>query len=58
MVPVKQLDQVQTLLDANNILYWVDEEAIALDGKPEIAFVNLHHENNPEMVQQLLDSIP
>jgi hypothetical protein len=57
MVPVKQLDQVRTLLDANNILYWVDEQAISLDGKPEITFVNLRHETNPDSVQHLLDSI-
>ena len=58
MMPVKQLDPVRTLLDANHIPYWVDEHAISLDGKPEITFVNFHRETHPDRVQQLLDSIP
>ena len=56
MVPVKQLNQVRTLFDTNNIRYWVDEQAISLDGKPEITFVNCHRDTNPDRVQQLLDS--
>ena len=58
MVPVGQLDKVRAILDSNKIPYWVDEEAISLDGKPEIAVINLGQRNDPAMVQQLLDSIP
>ena len=58
MVPVGQLDKVILLLDANNVSYWVDEEAISLDGKPEVAVINLGHGSNPATVQSLLDSIP
>ncbi len=58
MVRVKQLDQVRTLLDANNIFYWVAEQAISIDGKPEITYINFHRETHPDRVQQLLDSIP
>jgi hypothetical protein len=58
MVPVKQLDQVRTLLDANQIPYWVAEQAISIDGKPEITFIHCHRATNPDRVQQLLDSIP
>lgn len=58
MVPVVQLDKVTALLAASNISYWVDEEAISLDGKPEVAVINLRHGSNPARVQSLLDSIP
>ncbi len=58
MVPVAQLQRVRTLLDENTILYWVDEEAISLDGKPEVAVINLGQGSNPATVQSLLDSIP
>lgn len=58
MVPVAQLDKVRALLDANKVAYWVDEEAISLDGKPEVAVINLGHGSNPATVQSLLDSIP
>ena len=58
MVPVAQLDKVRALLEANKVPYWVDEEAISLDGKPEVAVINLGHGSNPATVQSLLDSIP
>lgn len=58
MVPVAQLDEVRAVLDANKVPYWVDEEAISLDGKPEVAVINLGHGSNPATVQSLLDSIP
>jgi hypothetical protein len=57
IVPVAQLDNVRTLLEANKVSYWVDEEAISLDGKPEVAVINLAHGSNPATVQSLLDSI-
>lgn len=58
MVPVAQLDKVKALLEANKVSYWVDEEAISLDGKPEVAVINLGHGSNSATVQSLLDSIP
>jgi hypothetical protein len=58
MVPVSQLDKVTALLDANRVSYWVDEEAISLDGKPEVTVINLGHRGDPVTVQRLLDSIP
>ncbi len=57
MVPVAQLDKVRALLEANKLPHWVDEEAISLDGKPEVAVINLGRGSNPAMVQSLLDSI-
>ena len=58
MVPVAQLDKVKALLNTNKLPYWVDEEAISLDGKPEVAVINLGRGCNPAKVQTLLDSIP
>jgi hypothetical protein len=55
MVPVQQIDDVRALLDAANIQYWVDEEAICLDGKPEITVVNLGHRADAVAVQSILD---
>jgi hypothetical protein len=58
MVLVTQLDSVRALLDANQVSYWVDEEAISLDGKPEVAVINLGRRNNPVTIQRLLDNLP
>jgi hypothetical protein len=57
-VPVLQLEKVRALLDTNKIPYWVDEEVISLDGKPEVAVINLGQGSKLSTVQSLLDSIP
>jgi hypothetical protein len=56
MVPVQQIDDVRALLDANNIVYWVDDEAISLDGRPEVTVVNLGHGSDAASVQKILDN--
>ena len=56
MVPVQQIDDVRTLLDANNIPYWVDEDAISFDGKPEVTVVNLGRGSDAPRVQNILDN--
>jgi hypothetical protein len=58
MVPVDLLERVKTILDADGIRYWVDEEAITLDDQPEIAVINLGHGSDPATIQRLLDSVP
>jgi hypothetical protein len=58
MLPESQLEKVKNHLDVNNISYWVDEEAISLDGKPEVAVINLGHGSDPEKIQNILDNIP
>ncbi len=60
MVPVSQLEKVTALLDGNKVSYWywVDEEALSLDGKPEVTVINLGHRSDPATIQRLLDSIP
>jgi hypothetical protein len=41
IVPVQQVDAVRTLLDSDDVHYWVDESAISLNGKPELTIINL-----------------
>jgi hypothetical protein len=57
MVPVDRLGEVRALLDSNKVSYWVDEEAISLDGNPEFVVINLGREGDAARVQQLLDDI-
>jgi hypothetical protein len=56
MVPVEQLQVVETVLRAHGISYWVDSDAISLNGKPEITVVNLGRGVRAEQIQHLLDA--
>jgi len=56
MVPVEQIEDVRRLLDADDVSYWVDEDAISLNGKPEVTIVNLGSAAAPKRVQDILDS--
>lgn len=58
LVPVNQLDIVTGLLTKNRVPHWVDDEAISVDGKPEVAFIDLSPETDPKDVQTILDSVP
>lgn len=57
MVPVSQLTDLRQLLDKHRIRYSVEEDAISLDGKPEIAVVDLGHGADNSAVQKILDSL-
>lgn len=57
MVPVNQLDQVVTLLNDGHLGYWVDSDAISIEGEPEIAVVNLERGIDVSGLQQALDNI-
>ena len=54
-VPVNQLDDVKRLLDDHHTLYWVEENAISIDGGPYISVINLGREGNAVAVQAILD---
>lgn len=58
IVPVSQLDEVQALFDAKQIVYWVDEEYLSVDNRPEVAFISFSLNADKKLAQQLLDSIP
>jgi len=57
MVPVSQLEELRLLLDGNGVPYWVDQEAISLDGRPEVTVVNLGSDTDPNAIQKLLDEV-
>ena len=55
MVPVGQLKEVRGLLESHQIRYWVDENAISLDGRPAVAVVNFGRGTEGRKVQAILD---
>ena len=57
MVPVSQLIDLRELLDKHRIGYLVEEDAISLDGEPEIAVVDLGQGADETAVQAILDSL-
>lgn len=57
MVPVSQLEEVKALLDRRHIHYWVGENAISLNGMPEIAVINLGRNADARAVQAVLDTV-
>lgn len=57
-VPLSQLNAVTALLDASRVGYWVDDEVLSIDEKPEVAFINLADASDSANIQRILDSIP
>lgn len=57
MVPVSQLTELREILDGQRICYAVEEDAISLDGAPEVAVVDLGHGADVRAVQAALDSV-
>jgi hypothetical protein len=57
MVPLQQLVEVRKLLDEHEINYWVEENAISINGRPAIAFVIFGLKTEKETVEQILDSV-
>jgi len=43
------------VLEEAKISYWVDEEAISIDGKPAITVVNLGRDVDPETASKSLN---
>jgi len=58
ITPVSQLDQVCRLLDGHHVRYSVDENAISLDGKPEVVVIDLGYRGDASGVQSILDANP
>ncbi len=55
VLPVIQLSDVCQLFDRNAIRYWVDENAISLDGVPETVVVNLGRGADVDAIQAILN---
>ncbi len=56
MVPVGQLPDLRKLLDDNEIRYLVEENAISLNGSPEVAILDLGRRADAQKVQKILDA--
>lgn len=55
MVPVDQLEEVTSVLEEAKITFWVDREAISLNGKPAVTVINLSRNAETDRIQCLLD---
>jgi hypothetical protein len=55
MLPVAQLEHVREQLDEHAIRYWVDSDAISLDGKPAIIVINFGRTGDAARIQTVLD---
>ncbi len=55
MTPVAQLARIRELLDRRAVRYWVDADAISLDGRPAIAVINFGRAGDAARLQDLLD---
>lgn len=58
VIRIDQLDPVLAALDEASVDYWVDEEAVSVDGDPEVTFVNFSEDTNRQSLQHLLDRLP
>ena len=56
-VPASQLKEIEGLLDAYGIRYWVDGNSISLFGEPETTVVYFGHAGDLKKIQTLLDSV-
>ncbi|MEX0818913.1 MAG: hypothetical protein WD070_04950 [Pirellulaceae bacterium] len=57
MVQLTQLEPVRNALSAGEISFWVDENAISLNGEPEVAVINLSRSVDIEDVQKILNAV-
>lgn len=48
--------RVISVLDANQVSYSLDEEALSIDGKPEVIYLQFGPRTDAAKVQRLLDS--
>ena len=56
MVPLDQVANIEDILRDNGVSFWVDSDAISLDGKPAISVINLGRGADVARVQDLLDA--
>jgi hypothetical protein len=56
MVSVSDLGKLRQVLEGHGVSYWVEEDAISLNGRPHTTVVNLGRGADARAVQRLLDS--
>jgi hypothetical protein len=54
-LPLVQLPSVREVLDRQGIYYWVDSEAISLDHKPPVIYINFGRKGDAVRIQAVLD---
>ncbi len=54
-LPLAQLKSVREVLDRHAIRYWVNSEAISLDGKPAKIVINFGRTGDAARIQAALD---
>jgi len=57
MVANDQLNSVVEALRQHRVAYWVDDDAISLDGDPAVAVVNFSRGTDVSAAQRILDAI-
>lgn len=57
MVSLDALRQVKSLLDSHGIRYFVDEQAISIDGSPYVTLLDFGLRGDADLIQSLLDSV-
>ena len=57
MLPVEQLEQIESLLRSMQVPFWVDSNAISVNGRPEFTVINLRRGADVHTVQHLLDQV-
>lgn len=57
MAPVSQLSDVQKARHGRGVRFWVEKEAISVNGAPAIAVVNLGRGADARAIQAILDSL-
>jgi len=58
MIPVSQVPRIREALDRHRVHYWIDADAISLDGKPAVTVVNFGRTGDAQRVQRILDAEP
>ena len=59
IVRLDRLEEVRGLLDANAIVYRIDDETLSVDEEPEVAFIDISNfKYDPIKVQAIVDGIP
>jgi hypothetical protein len=56
MLPFDQVADIEQILRGNEISFWVDADAISVDGKAAISVINLGRDADVNRVQQLVDA--
>ena len=55
MLPLAQLESLVHRLELHKVRFWVDADAISLDGEPFVTVINFGKSGDPIQIQAILD---